>query len=124
MIWKALSRIGEGWAGAKSCICKDLEQGIGFSAVYGHCSDGVSQAVLDFNCHDLRSADGLCWETRPVGEVIFFPGSFLILGVGNVYVTSLENSSDIFFGAGVASFIFLPPRRVSISCGGGICDVW
>ena len=61
MMWKALGRIEEGWAGAESCIRKDLEQGIGFSAVDGHCPDGVSQAVLDFICRDLRGADGLCW---------------------------------------------------------------
>ena len=41
-----------------------------------------------------------------MGEVIFFPGSCRLLGVGTVYVTSLENSADVFFGVGVASFIF------------------
>ena len=41
MMWKALGWIGEGRAGAKTRIRKNLEQGIGFSAVGGHCSDGV-----------------------------------------------------------------------------------
>ena len=37
-MWKALGWIGEGWAGAKSCICKDLEQGIGYvTAAYVMC---------------------------------------------------------------------------------------
>ena len=70
-----------------------------------------SQAMLDFSRRDLCGADGLCWETRPVGEVIFFPGSCRLLGVGTVYVTSLENSADVLFGVGVANFIFL--RRVA-----------
>ena len=65
-----------------------------------------SQEVLDFSCCDLHGADGLCWETRPVGEVIFFTGSCRLLGVGTVYVTSLENSADALFGVGVANFIF------------------
>ena len=30
-----------------------------------------SQAVMDFSRLDLRGADGLCWEMRPVGEVFF-----------------------------------------------------
>ena len=70
-----------------------------------------SQAVLYFSCRDLRGADGLCWETRPVGEGIFFTGSCRILGVGTVYVTSLENSADVLFGVGVANFIFR--RRIA-----------
>ena len=41
MMWKALVRIGEGSAGAKTRIRKNLKQGIGFLAVYGHCLDGV-----------------------------------------------------------------------------------
>ena len=45
-----------------------------------------------------------------MGEGIFFPGLCRLLGVGNVYVTSLENSADFLFGVGVASFIFR--RRV------------
>ena len=53
-----------------------------------------SQAVLDFNRRDLRGADGVCWEMRPMGEGIFFTGSCRLLGVGTVYVTSLENSAD------------------------------
>ena len=69
-----------------------------------------SQAVLDFSRHDLRGADGLCWETRPMGEGVFFTGSCRILGVGTVYVMSLENSADVLFGVGVAKFIS-PPRR-------------
>ena len=48
---------------------------------------------------------------RPVGEEIFFPGSCWLLGIGNVYVTSLENSADVLFGFGLASFIFR--RRVA-----------
>ena len=106
-MWKALGRIGEGWAGAESCICKDL--------VSLRLTDTVrmdfSQAVLDFSCRDLRGADGLCWETGPVGEGIFFTGVCRILGVGTVYVISLENSADVLFGVGVANFIFR--RRVA-----------
>ena len=45
-----------------------------------------------------------------MGEVVFFPGSCRILGVGTVYVTSLENSVDVLFEVGLASFIF---RRTS-----------
>ena len=48
MMWKALGQIGEGWAGAESCIHKDLEQGIGFSAVDGHCLDGVLPGGVGF----------------------------------------------------------------------------
>ena len=70
-----------------------------------------SQVVLYFNHRDMHGADGVCWETRPVGESIFFPGSCRLLGVGTVYVTSLENSADVLFGVGVASFIFR--RRVA-----------
>ena len=69
-----------------------------------------SQAVLDFNRRDLCDADGVCWETRPVLEGIFFPGSCRLLVVGTVYVTSLENSADVLFVVGVARFVFL--RRV------------
>ena len=47
-MWKALGRIGEGWAGAELCICKDLEQGIGFSAVDGHCVDGFFLGGVGF----------------------------------------------------------------------------
>ena len=49
------------------------------------------QVVLDFSYCDLRGADGLCWDTWPVGEGIFFTGSCRILGVGTMYVTSLDN---------------------------------
>ena len=70
-----------------------------------------SQEVLDFSCCDLHGADGLCWETRPVGKVIFFTVSCRLLGVGTVYVTSLENSADVLFGVGVANFIFR--RRIA-----------
>ena len=48
---------------------------------------------------------------RPLGEGIFFTGSCRILGVGTVYVTSLENSGDFLFGVGVAKFFFC--RRVA-----------
>ena len=41
-----------------------------------------------------------------MGEGIFFTGSCRNLGVGTVYVTSLENSADFLFGVGVANFIF------------------
>ena len=37
MMWKALGQIGEGWAGEKTFIRENLEQGIGFLAVDGHC---------------------------------------------------------------------------------------
>ena len=48
MMWKALGRIGEGWAGAETRIRKNLEQGIGFSAVDKHCSDGVCTVGVQF----------------------------------------------------------------------------
>ena len=64
-----------------------------------------SQAVLDFNCRDMHGDGGVCWETLPVGEGIFFPGSCRLLVVGTLYVTSLENSADVLFGVGVANFI-------------------
>ena len=70
-----------------------------------------SQAVLDFNCRDLRGADGFCWDTRSVGEGIFFPVLCRLFGVGTVYVTSLDNCVDVFFGVGVSSFIFR--RRIA-----------
>ena len=57
MMWKALGWIGEGWSGAETRICKNLEQGIGFSAVDGYCSYGVFQLVFDFSRRDLRVAD-------------------------------------------------------------------
>ena len=41
-----------------------------------------------------------------MGEGVFFPGSCRLLIVGTVYVTSLDNSADVLFGVGVASFIF------------------
>ena len=47
-MWKALGRIGEGWAGAKYCIRKDLEQGISFSEFDGHCADGVLPGGVGF----------------------------------------------------------------------------
>ena len=40
MMWEALGRLREGWAGAETCVCKDLEQGVRFPAVDGYCSDG------------------------------------------------------------------------------------
>ena len=46
-----------------------------------------------------------------MGEGIFFTGACRLLGVGTVYVTSLENSADFLFGFGVANFIFC--RRVA-----------
>ena len=48
MMWKALGRIGEVWARAESCICKDLEQGIRLSAVYIHCFDGFIPGSVGF----------------------------------------------------------------------------
>ena len=41
-----------------------------------------------------------------MGEGILFLGLSQLLGVGTVYVTSLENFADVLFGVGVASFIF------------------
>ena len=46
-----------------------------------------------------------------MGEGSFFTGSCRLLGVGTVYVTSLESSTDFgcgdfLFGVGVANFIF------------------
>ena len=46
-----------------------------------------------------------------MGEGILFTGSCRLLGVGTVYVTSLDNSSDVLFGVRAASFIFR--RRVA-----------
>ena len=46
-----------------------------------------------------------------MGEGIFFLGLSRLLGVGTVYVTSLENFGDVLFGVGVASFIFC--RRIA-----------
>ena len=44
-----------------------------------------SQGVLDFfKRPDLRVADGVFWNTRPLGEGIFFPGACRLLGVGTV----------------------------------------
>ena len=40
MVWEALRRLGEGWAGAETCVCEDLEQGVRFPAVDGNCSYG------------------------------------------------------------------------------------
>ena len=71
-----------------------------------------SQAVFYFNHRDLCGASGVCWDTRSVGEGIFFPGSCRLLVVSTVYVTSLENSADVLVGVGVASFIF--HRRVAL----------
>ena len=45
-------------------------------------------------------------EMRGLWERVFFLGLCRLLGVGTVYVTSLENSADVLFGVGVASFIF------------------
>ena len=70
-----------------------------------------SQVVLNFSRRDLRGADDLFWETRPVEEGIFFKSSCRLLGVDTVYATSLENSADGLFGVGVANFIFC--RRVA-----------
>ena len=39
MMWEALRRLGEGWAGAETYVCEDLEQGVHFPAVGGYCSD-------------------------------------------------------------------------------------
>ena len=65
---------------------------------------------MDFKPRDLRGVDDFYWDTQSVGEGIFFVGLCRILGVGTVYVTSLENFADFLFGVGVASFIFR--RRV------------
>ena len=65
-----------------------------------------SQAVLDCKHRDLRGVDDFCWDTRSVGEGIFFIGFSQLFCVGTVYVTSLENFADVLFGVGVASFIF------------------
>ena len=46
-----------------------------------------------------------------MGEGVFFLGLGRILGIGTVYVTSLDNFADVLFGVGVASFIFR--RRVA-----------
>ena len=46
MMWKALGWIGEDWARAETCIRKNLEQGIGFLAVDGHCSNIVCPVVV------------------------------------------------------------------------------
>ena len=65
-----------------------------------------SQAVLDCKRRDLHGVDEYCWDMRSVGEGISFLGLSRLLGVGTVYVTSLENFIDVLFGVGVASFIF------------------
>ena len=70
-----------------------------------------SQAVLDCKRCDLCGVDDFCWDTRSVGERISFLGLSRILGVGTVYVKSLENFADVLFGVGVVSFIFR--RRVA-----------
>ena len=67
--------------------------------------------MLDLKCRDLRGVDDFCWDTRSVGEGILFLSLCWLLGVGTVYVTSLENFADVLFGVGVASFIFC--RRVA-----------
>ena len=41
-----------------------------------------------------------------MGEGNFFTGLCQFLGVGTVYVTSLESLMDFLFGAGVGNFIF------------------
>ena len=41
-----------------------------------------------------------------MGEGSFFTGLCRLLGVGIVYVTSLESLEDFLFGVGVAKFIF------------------
>ena len=40
MMWEALGWLGEGWARDETYVCKDLEQGVRFSAVDGYYSDG------------------------------------------------------------------------------------
>ena len=70
-----------------------------------------SQAVLDCKRCDLHGVNDFCCDARSVGEGIFFLGLIRLLGVGTVYVTSLENFADVLFGVGVASFIFC--RRVA-----------
>ena len=70
-----------------------------------------SQAVLDCKRRDLHGVDYFCWGTPSVGEGIFFLGLGRLLGVGAVYVTSLENFAAVLFGVGVVIFNFL--RRVA-----------
>ena len=70
-----------------------------------------SQVVLDFRRSDLRGVGDFCWDTRSVGEGVFFLGLCRLWGVGTLYVTILENFADFLFGVGVASFIFR--RRVA-----------
>ena len=64
------------------------------------------QAVLDCKSHDLRGVDDFCWDASSLGEGVFFLGLGWLLGVGTVYVTSLENIAAVFFGVGVVSFNF------------------
>ena len=67
--------------------------------------------MLDYKCRDLRGADDFCWDTWSVGEGIFFLGLSRLLGVGTVYVTSLDNFADVLFGVGLSTFIF--SRRIT-----------
>ena len=48
MMWKALGRIGEGWSGAETRIRKNLEQGIGLSAVDLYCLDVFCPVGVQF----------------------------------------------------------------------------
>ena len=88
-----------------------MEQGIGFYAVYGQCSDGVLSGGVGFKCCDLSGDGDFFWDTRSMGEGIVSLGLCRLLGVGTVYVTSLENFAYVLFGVGIASFIFR--RRVA-----------
>ena len=65
-----------------------------------------SQAVLDCKRRDLSGVDDFCWDTPSLGEGIFFLDLVRLLGVGTVYVTSLDNFAAILFGVGVVSFSF------------------
>ena len=46
-----------------------------------------------------------------MGEGVFFLGLGRILGIGTVYVTSLDNFADVLFGVGLSTFIFR--RRIA-----------
>ena len=70
-----------------------------------------TQAVLYCKRRELHSVDDFCWDTPSLGERIFFLGLGRLLGVGTVYVTSLENFAAVLFGVGVVSFNFC--RRVA-----------
>ena len=110
MMWKALGRIMEDWAGAEPAFAKTWSKGLVSQRLTDTVRMEFSQLVFDFSRRDLHVADGFCWESQSVGDGSFFTGLCRLLGVGTVYVTSLENSADFLFGVGVANLIFR--RRV------------